>query len=617
MKIIAIPALVMAVLSLYTGAYHLIIFSRGRPDKKNLSFGLLCLAMGLYDFCASGVYNANSVLEASPWQRGQLVILMLSALSLIWFVADYTAIKPKKLLYAFSGYFVFATILHIINPGTLIWEPLDQALIKNFTLFGTLSITYYEMLPGPFLNFQSVLTFLIFAFVFGMAVRYFRRGDRRAAIPLLISLSLLWVGIFNDTFISSGLYQFIYLLEYSFMAIVILMAFSLSNQIAGISKDLIESEERLRSTLQSIDDLVFEISKDGVFMNYPTSEDSSALFLPPDQFIGKPYREILPPKMATFIDNEIAELVASNQVRQFDYPMEIGGETRWFSAKLSMRRDAEGEFAGVIMVSRDITDRKNSEEKIRNINLELEDRVQERTMQLEEKNQELEAFSYSIAHDLRAPLRAINGFSDILLEEYQGSLDQEGQQLLSHILSAGQKMHDLIDSLLSLSQLSRQNLEISEVNIKELGKGIAEDLIAQKPERKIVVEYQFECPQDVQVQADRALLSVLLTNLFSNAIKFSAQRDPALIEFGCHPSKDGPVYFVRDNGIGFDPANAHRMFVPFQRLHGSDSFEGTGIGLAIVERIIKRHNGRIWAESPESSGATFFFSLGAVRKEMD
>jgi signal transduction histidine kinase len=195
-------------------------------------------------------------------------------------------------------------------------------------------------------------------------------------------------------------------------------------------------------------------------------------------------------------------------------------------------------------------------------------------------------------------------------------LDQEGELLLGHIIAASQRMHDLIDSLLTLSQLSRQSLEIESVNIIELVENIAKEQIHQHPEKTIELSTRFETADCSQVQADKSLISVILTNLFSNAIKFSGQQDTAEIEFGCQMSAGSPRYFIKDNGIGFDPANADRMFKPFQRLHSGDDFEGTGIGLAIVDRIIKRHNGKIWAQSAPGEGTTFFFTLGEPRKDI-
>jgi PAS domain S-box-containing protein len=609
LKIYAIPALILGVLALYTGLYNLLVYSRQR-DTKQLTFGLTCLAIGLYDIFAAGVYNANSVLEASPWQRGQVIMLLISGTALIWFVSEYTSQRPKKLLFASTGYFLVSALIHIFDRSGQVWMPLDQPAIKQFTLFTGLEVTYYEMTPGPIIDVQSLLSLLIFAFIFWMAIRFYQTGHRRESVPLMISLSLFWVGIFNDTLVSSGVYDFVYLIEYSFLAIVILMAFSLSNQIAILARDIQEREERLRSTLMSIDDLVFEISNDGVFQNYPGSESDLRLILPPGDFIGKSYHDILPPELSAVLSTEIDQLVKTNEVRQFDYPLEVSGNIRWFSAKMSMRKDEAGEFAGVTLVSRDITHRKKVEEEVRRLNEELEDRVMDRTKQLEEKNKELEAFSYSISHDLRAPLRAINGFSRILLDDHKDALDSEGAQFLGHIHTASLKMNDLIESLLNLSRLSRQSIEVRAVELSPLVQQVMDDLLVEIPDRVVVFENQLAHGEAVTVQTDAHLLEVLLTNLLSNAIKFSVSRDPAEIKFGSKQTDGRTIFYVEDNGIGFDQANADKIFSPFHRLHSADDFEGMGIGLAIVQRVVKRLGGEIWVDSEADVGTTFYFTLG-------
>ncbi|NMO14237.1 PAS domain S-box protein [Pyxidicoccus fallax] len=267
----------------------------------------------------------------------------------------------------------------------------------------------------------------------------------------------------------------------------------------------------------------------------------------------------------------------------------------------------DGVLKGFAKVTRDLTDRMKQEQALQQANLDLERRVQERTAELQVVNAELESFSYSVSHDLRAPLRAISGFSRVLLEDYSAGqpLDEEGLRYLERISAGGQRMADLIDDLLKLSRVTRAPCRRVPVDLADLAREVVEGLSRQTPERAVRVTLT----PTARALGDPHLLRQVLENLLGNAWKFTGRTPDPSIEFGTQEKNGERLFFVRDNGAGFDMAHAGKLFTAFHRLHEASDFEGTGIGLATVQRIIHRHGGRIWAESQPGQGATFWFTV--------
>ncbi len=288
------------------------------------------------------------------------------------------------------------------------------------------------------------------------------------------------------------------------------------------------------------------------------------------------------------------------------------GQWMWINGKGKIYgRDKSGSPLRMIGTHTDITDRKQAEAEIRRLNEELEQRVKERTTQLEAVNAELQSFAYSVSHDLRAPLRAMGGFSEILLAEYNTKLDDQGRHYLERIQAASNRMGDLINDLLKLSRVTRAEFKKQQVDLSKLAAEIFAALQEAEPQHKA----RLEIPPGLIVQGDASLLRAVMENLLGNAWKFSANEKEGRIEVGRTTIKGEEVFYIRDNGAGFDMTYADKLFVAFQRLHGAEEFPGTGIGLATVQRVINRHGGKVWAESEVDKGATFYFTLGRVKNE--
>jgi PAS domain S-box-containing protein len=374
-----------------------------------------------------------------------------------------------------------------------------------------------------------------------------------------------------------------------------------------VEEALRASELRFRSVVQSANDAIILSDSLGTVIFWNKGAQAIFGYTEPE-VLGQPLPFLMPERYRdahlkgleryrlTQIPGIIGQTLELHGLRKdgSEFPLEISLAT-W-------KVGDEAFFSGIL---RDITERKRAEEEIYKLNKELEQRVLQRTAQLEAANQELEAFAYSVSHDLRAPLRSIDGFSQVLLKNYLDKLDARGQHFLQRVRAASQRMGELIDDLLSLSRVTRMDLRHETVDLSALARTIAAELREAQPHRQV----EFVIADGLTVQGDGRLLRVVLENLLGNAWKFTSTHPRARIEFATLQQGGEKVYVVRDDGVGFDMAYAEKLFRPFQRLHAVDEFEGTGIGLATVQRIIHRHGGRIWAEGAVDQGASICFTL--------
>jgi PAS domain S-box-containing protein len=291
---------------------------------------------------------------------------------------------------------------------------------------------------------------------------------------------------------------------------------------------------------------------------------------------------------------KIKEAMENGRVEDEGWRVRKDGSRFWANVVITALRDESGLLRGFGKVTRDISERKRAEQEIL-----------QRSVELEAANKELEAFSYSVSHDLRSPLRAIDGFSQAILEDHAAKLDDDAKNYFQRIRAATQRMGELIDDLLGLSRVTRAEIHRERIDLSSLAEEVAADLRSSQPEREV----EFRIVQGLQAEGDSRLIRVALQNLIGNSWKFTSKRPNAQIEFGLVRSNGQRAYFVRDNGAGFDQAYADRLFGAFQRLHGMNEFPGTGIGLATVQRIVHRHGGKVWAEGVVDKGATVYFTL--------
>ena len=355
-----------------------------------------------------------------------------------------------------------------------------------------------------------------------------------------------------------------------------------------------DSPSLLAAIVNSTDDAIVGKTLDGTITSWnPAAEEIYGYS--PEEIIGRPISALCPPDRVGEIEEFLARISRGERVvhHQTERRRKDGSV---FSASVTISPvyDEDGALIGASSIARDITRQQRADAEL-----------VRRTADLERANANLESFTYSVAHDLRAPLRALGGFSAALIEDCEDGLGEIGRGYARRIIDASEQMAQLIDDLLNLSRVTRAEVRLQLVDLGAETARIAADLQRGEPGRKVTFT-----AQPTSALADLALIRTVLQNLLENAWKFTGRRDEATIEFGTRPTEDGRLcYYVRDDGAGFDPAYAGKLFSPFQRLHSALEFPGTGVGLASVQRIVERHGGRVWAESAVGAGATFYFTL--------
>lgn len=368
------------------------------------------------------------------------------------------------------------------------------------------------------------------------------------------------------------------------------------DEVPGEAIDAPLSGDRLLSAIiENIPNMVFVKDAEALAFTHFNRAGEELLGTKRETLLGKTDLDLFSPEDAAHFQAKDRETLANKVLVDIpEEPLETASGRRWLHTKKVPIVDADGRPRYLLGISEDITERKAAEAALR-----------EAKAKAESANAELEAFAYAVAHDLRTPLRAIDGFSQALLDDYAETLDANGQRHLDNVRRAAQKMARLIDALLVLAKLTRREPRFVSVDLSELAQKEIERLRASDPGRSVDVSIA----HDLVVDGDPKLVGTALEQLLDNAWKFTRTTARARIEVGSAETARGVAIFVRDNGVGFDPQYADKLFTAFQRLHDTDAFEGMGVGLAMVARAIRRHGGSVWAESSPSAGATFWFTL--------
>lgn len=582
----AVPVGLTGIMMLGRGV---LVVVRERGSRVSLTFGLLTLSAALWLLGFAAIYSARIEPVARWWSQAAQFGVVLIPSAIIMFTLSILRQFRQKRVWVWTGLALSILFFASISLTGLFVTGVRRYFWGYYPAYGLLSIPFVV-----FFFVAVVASLYLFWIGYQLAPPGSVRQQRLKALSLAFAVAYLGAADFLPAY-GVPLYPFGYVPVFAFIVLSAraIRRYHLVDITPAIAVDHV---------LAIMADALVVLDLDGVLR--VVNPAACTLFGRTEaELVGMPIASIddrfLPPERAE-------TLIRSAEIVSYEIIVTTATrETRIFSVSASLMRSDGNEPLAIVCIARDITQSKRAEEEIRKLNADLELRVVERTRQLEGAISELEAFSYSVSHDLRAPLRSIVSFSQILLSDYSDRLDLDGRDALERVHTAGQRMNHLIDALLMLSRVTRNELDREVVDLSALARSIVDELRERDPERRVEVAIQAH----LVVQGDRELLRVAMQNLLDNAWKFTATRNCTQIEVGAYRDGVRQVYFVRDNGVGFDMAYVDRLFVPFQRLHASTEFPGTGVGLATVQRVVHRHGGRVWAESVPGEGATFYFTL--------
>ena len=590
----------MAGITFYVGVYHLFIYLRRGKPRSDFTFAICCLIVCAYDAFCAGLYNASSVAEGVVWQRAQLMALLVGSACFLWFVSDYTGLASRKVVLALTGYLGLTGLIALLDPGGLTWDP-TRPMVKHVALpFGP-EVTYYEGAPGWVTHAQSIFTVVIFGYALRLSLRFYRLAPRKTAVPMIAALLLFFAGIFNDALVSSGVYSFVYTLEYAFTSMIVLGAYILSNEVveAAMTREALrESEERLAITLHSIGDGVIATDREGrvTRMNRAAEELTG---WPAEEAEGRSVSEVARIRHAE--SGEVVESSAEQVIRtgkslesgQHRVLTDRGGGRHQIANSAAAIRDHEGRTVGAVLVFRDITEQHRIEEQLRQA----------------QRMESLGNLAGGIAHDFNNLLSPILGYVDLALQELP-----EAEPLHEDLLAvrqAAERAAKLTRQLLAVSRKQVLEFQVLDINsVLSEAHGMLRRLVRED------IEIELRLGADLGfVRADPSQIHQILLNLVVNACdampqggRLRIETQSALLGEGTDTQSEIPpgpyvTLVISDTGAGISPELLPHIFDPFFTTKARG--RGTGLGLATVLGIASQHGGSLAVRSVPGEGTAF------------
>lgn len=550
-----------------------------------------------------GIYKSN-MMDDNKQQQGLIIIKEISVVDVKGRLLSHTNQNKYKINTRYTYPLIknkniggdFSRLTWVENESTLI---VFSAIFQDINTVGYMLISY-DMQPLQLLKKNTLKAYLItqviIFIVILMVSRYFAKKISQPLNSIIEVIPDIGSGHLNVDGFNYRKDEFR------------MLADALKNADDKISEShrvVLRQQQKFTGILENSNAIIYMKDIEGRYLLINNMYEK-IFNIKPDDIIGKTDFDVFSYDKASRLSENDSQVLKNNAPLHFEEAVELADGTHTYIAVKFPINDIEGNVYAIAGISTDITERKKIEEELIMHKEKLESIVEERTLELYETLKEMEAFSYSVSHDLRSPLRSINGFSQALQEDYSEDLADNAKDYINRIVRATDRMGDIIDDMLLLSRVNRHDLQKTEVNLSQLAEKVFQQLQSQQPDYYVEINIE----EGITASVDAKLMYIALENILGNAWKYTSKVEQACIEFGQLEMADkGTVFYVKDNGAGFDMAYADNLFKAFQRLHGAE-YEGTGIGLATVYRIIKRHNGEIWAESEVGKGSTFYFTVG-------
>ena len=624
MNTIALPPLIIATLSFYIGLYHLIIYIKGGAKyQKDLTFAFACFFIGLNDIVIAMLYNSSSVAEGSFWQTKQPFYYGLGALFLIWFIHDYAQVGRKKPLKVFSIFILSSCLFTLIDKSPLSWR-FDQSEVKIIHLPFNKIVTYYEIGGGPVTDLLSMAVIVsVLVFLAMATVKTYREHlSKKKTLPFLMSFALLILAASNDYAVYQKYYEFIYLFEYSYLALILLMTFSLSKGVleSAFMKDALKSErDLLQSLLDNIPDLIYFKDKASKYIRINKAFASLLGVNSQDEILGKTDYHVFTREFAekSHQDDEYIQLSKQSIVGKIENETLPNGNNRWVSITKVPIINNEGELDKIVGISRDITRIKLTTEALEKAKLAAES-----------ANRVKSQFLANMSHELRTPMNGIVGMVELALT----TNSDKQKEFLKTAKTSANELLELLNKLLDFTDIENQNLGLTPVNfnLKQLVDEVLEKIKPNALLKRIELIHDIKPDVPLRLKGDANRLKQILNELLDNALKFT---DQGSISFSVDIneeyrktviSRNSDIeqyvlqFSISDTGIGIPVEKRKDVFDCFYQVDGSFTrrFGGTGIGLSISKKLINLMGGEIWVESEVGKGSMFHFTIKVDKVEI-